>query len=97
MGNGVLAKAPLAAALKPKLAADALLVSDANPAYTAFCDAEGFSHETVNLSQGQRINGAYHVQNVNAYHSRFKQWLAGTLPRRGNPLPAKLLWLAAGF
>jgi len=76
MGNGALTKGRLTAALKPKLAADALLVSDANPTYTAFCDAEGFSHETVNLSQGQRINGAYHVQNVNAYHSRFKQWLA---------------------
>jgi transposase-like protein len=76
MGNGALTKARLTAALKPKLATDALLVSDANPTYTTFCDAEGFSHETVNLSQGQRINGAYHVQNVNAYHSRFKQWLA---------------------
>jgi hypothetical protein len=57
------------------LDSDVLLVSDANPSYTAFCHDEGFSHEIVNLSQGQRVNGAYHVQNVNAYHSRLKQWL----------------------
>ena len=74
-GNGPLTKALLTASLKSPLDTDALLVSDANPTYTAFCDAEGFSHEVVNLSQGQRVNGAFHVQNVNAYHSRFKQWL----------------------
>ena len=49
MGNGALTKARLTAALKPKLAADALLVSGVNPTYTAFCEGGGFSHETVNL------------------------------------------------
>ena len=75
-GNGPPTKARLTTALKSALAADALSVSDGNPAYTAFCDAEGSSHEAVNLSQGQRVNGAYHVQNVNACHSRFRLWLA---------------------
>ena len=74
-GNGPLTKSRLTATLKPVLDVDALLVSDANPTYSAFCHAEGISHEAVNLSQGQRVNGAYHVQNVNAYHSRFKQWI----------------------
>jgi transposase-like protein len=95
MGNGALTKGRLTAALKPKLAADALLVSDANPTYTAFCDAEGFSHETVNLSQGQRIKGAYHVQNVNAYHSRFKQWLARFHGVATHYLPNYLGWRRA--
>lgn len=95
MGNGALTKARLTAALKPELAADALLVSDANPAYTAFCDAQGFSHETVNLSQGQRIKGAYHVQNVNAYHSRFKQWLARFHGVATHYLPNYLGWRRA--
>jgi hypothetical protein len=27
------------------------------------------------LSAGVRVSGAVHVQNVNAYHSRFKEWL----------------------
>ena len=74
-GNGPLTKICLSALLKLVLDSDALLVSDANPSYTAFCHDEGFSHEIVNLSQGQRVNGAFHVQNVNAYHSRLKQWL----------------------
>lgn len=42
MDNGDLTKARLTAALKPKLATDALLISDANPTYTAYCDSEGF-------------------------------------------------------
>jgi hypothetical protein len=33
------------------------------------------SHEIVNLSKGQRVNGAFHVQHVNAYHSWLKEWL----------------------
>ncbi len=74
-GNGPITKSVLAAYLKPVLDPDALLVSDSNPTYDAFCKAEHITHETVNLSQGQRVKGAYHVQNVNAYHSRFKAWL----------------------
>jgi hypothetical protein len=74
-GNGPLTKTLLVASLKPALDTDALLVSDANPTYKAFCMTEGISHEVVNFSQGQRVRGAFHVQNVNAYHSRFKQWL----------------------
>jgi transposase-like protein len=95
MGNGALTKDRLTAALKPKLATDALLVSDANPTYTAFCDAEGISHKAVNLSQGMRINGAYHVQNVNAYHSRFKQWLARFHGVATHYLPNYLGWRRA--
>jgi transposase-like protein len=75
MGTGALSKSQLTAVLTPLLDADVLLVSDANPTYAAFCQSEGISHEVVNLSKGQRVNGAFHVQNVNAYHSRFKEWL----------------------
>ncbi|WP_245569043.1 IS1595 family transposase, partial [Desulfobacter curvatus] len=48
---------------------------DGHTAYQTFCDAENFSHEVVNLSKGGRVKGAFHLQNVNAYHSRFKGWL----------------------
>ena len=55
---------------------DALLVSDGHRAYKAFAHAEGITYETVNLSKGQRVTkGAYHIQNVNAYNSRFENWL----------------------
>jgi len=29
----------------------------------------------VNLSAGIRVDGAWHIQNVNAYHSRLKTWV----------------------
>jgi hypothetical protein len=31
--------------------------------------------EAVNLRTGVRARGAVHIQNVNAWHSRFKSWL----------------------
>lgn len=50
-------------------------MSDANATYHYFAAEAGISHEAVNLSAGVRVKGAYHVQNVNAYHSRLHQWL----------------------
>jgi len=76
IGKGPITKVALATYLKPVIDSDTLLVSDGNPIYSAFCKSENISHEAVNLSQGQRgVRGAYHVQNVNAYHSHFKNWL----------------------
>jgi len=94
-GNGQLTKARLTDALKPVLDTDALLVSDANPTYTAFCRTEGISHEAVNLSQGQRVKGAFHIQNVNAYHSRFKLWLERFHGVATHYLPNYLGWRRA--
>jgi hypothetical protein len=33
-------------------------------------------HDAVNLSQGERVRGPWHIQNANAYHGRLKAWLA---------------------
>ena len=57
------------------MARDALLVSDGNPTYRYFAQDAGISHDAINLSAGLRVNGAVHIQNVNAYHGRLKQWL----------------------
>jgi IS1 family transposase len=75
MGRGQMTKAELAGALQPVLAKDVLLVSDGNPTYRGFAQDAHLAHEAVNLSAGVRVNGAIHVQNVNAYHGRLKQWL----------------------
>ena len=74
-GNGPLTKAQLRECLPPVLDEDVLLVSDGNVTYRYFAAEAGLSHESVNLSAGVRVKGAYHVQNVNAYHSRLHQWL----------------------
>jgi len=74
-GTGPVTKAQLSKYLQPVLYDDALLVSDANATYHYFAAEAGITHEAVNLSQGVRVRGAFHVQNVNAYHSRLRQWL----------------------
>ena len=73
-GRGALKPKALHSHLLQKLASDVILMSDANRAYKTFARQAHIRHETVNLSQGRR--GSVHIQNVNAYHSRFKDWLA---------------------
>jgi len=80
-GRGALSAAALHAHLLPKLQTDVILVTDANAAYRQFARAAGIAHEWVNLNKGVRsrrrdnTGEAIHVQNVNSYHSRFKNWL----------------------
>ena len=74
-GRGALTAAALRQHLLPKLQPDVLLVSDANAAYRKFTREAGIAHQSVNLRRGIRTRGAIHLQHVNAYHSRFKNWL----------------------
>ncbi|MBD8656212.1 IS1595 family transposase [Oxalobacteraceae sp. CFBP 13730] len=80
-GRGALTAAQLDRDLLPRLNRQALLVSDGHPAYRAFARKHRIAHEAVNLHAGVRArrlgNLAIHVQNVNAYHQRFKAWLQG--------------------
>ncbi|MDW5419299.1 IS1595 family transposase [Iodobacter sp. CM08] len=61
--------------LSAVLAPDVMLCSDGAAAYRLATAHLGLSHCAVNLSQGIRVRGAYHVQNVNAYDSRLKNWM----------------------
>lgn len=66
----------IAAALGPVVAGDAVLCSDGAKAYAAFATGHGLHHEPVNLAAGIRVrDGAFHIQNVNAYHGRLKGWM----------------------
>jgi transposase-like protein len=95
-GRGALKVAQLERHLLPRLDRQALLVTDANAAYRAFSRRHGIAHQTVNLSAGVRvrpgIEGAIHVQNVNAYHSRFRAWLARFRGVASRYLPNYLGW-----
>jgi len=78
--DAVTGPAPLTAALLrrhlgPVLDHDVLLVTDGHAAYRTFARTDGISHQCVNLSAGERVRGAVHVQNVNGYHSRLRGWL----------------------
>jgi len=95
-GRGALKVVQLVRHLLPKLDPQALLVTDANAAYPAFARAHGITHQAVNLSAGERVRagveGAIHVQNVNAYHRRFKEWLSRFHGVASRWLPNYLGW-----
>ena len=64
------------AVLAPVVAGDAVPCSDGAEAYAAFAAEHGLHHEPVNLAAGIRVReGAFHIQNVNAYHGRPKGWM----------------------
>jgi transposase-like protein len=91
-GKGPVAKRHLHEHLLPVLDSDVLLVSDSNAAYRYFAKEAGITHEAVNLRSGERVRGAIHVQNVNAYHSRFRGWLARFHGVATHYLPNYLGW-----
>ncbi|MDT4848061.1 IS1595 family transposase ISPsta1 [compost metagenome] len=63
------------AALRPLLEPDAVLCTDSAAIYHSFAKAAGITHHRVNLRQKRRVDGAFHIQNVNAYHGRLKAWM----------------------
>ncbi len=58
------------------LAPDALLCSDGAGVYRATAHQFDLAHESVNVTAGQYVRQqVFHVQHVNAYDSRLKQWI----------------------
>lgn len=72
--------------LTPVVAKDTVLVSDGARAYASFATENGLGHEGLDASKGERRRGVFHIQNVNAYHSRLKTWM-----RRFNGVATKYL------
>jgi len=67
--------AHLAAVLQPVLAADAVLCTDGSAALAAAARHIGVEHHAINASIGLRLIGPWHINNVNGYHSRLKNWM----------------------
>jgi len=78
--------------MRPVVAADALLVSDSRAAYAQFADDTGLLHIALNASKGERTYASYHLQNVNAYISRLKDWLRRFKGVATHYLPSYLGW-----
>jgi transposase-like protein/IS1 family transposase len=74
-GRGPVSKAQLRQCLLPALDKDVLLVTDSNSVYRYFARDVDISYESINLRAKRRVRGAIHIQNVNAYHSRCREWL----------------------
>lgn len=67
--------AQVSAALRPVLPQDAVVCTDGSPMLASVAKVLDVEHHALNLSTGVRVRGPWHIQNVNAYHSRFKGWL----------------------
>ncbi len=58
------------------LAPDALLCSDGAGVYRATAQRYNLMHESIKVSAGQHVRQqVFHIQHVNAYDSRLKQWI----------------------
>ena len=91
-GLGPVTKRQLHQHLPPVPNKDVLLVSESNAAYRYFARETGISHQAVKLRAGERVRGAVHVQNVNAYHRRLREWLARFRGVATRYLPHYLGW-----
>jgi hypothetical protein len=91
-GKGPVTKAQLKRCLPAVIDQDVLLVTDANASYRYFARDLGISHKWINLRAGVRVSGAIHIQNVNAYHSRFREWMSRFHGVATHYLPNYLGW-----
>ncbi|MCS3833175.1 hypothetical protein HNP10_001936 [Aeromonas veronii] len=60
---------------KPLVSPDAVLCRDGAGVYASFSQTQGITHQVVHNRQGERVVGAYHIQHVNGYHHRLKEWM----------------------
>jgi transposase-like protein len=68
-------KAAVMALLKPLLPIDAVVCSDGAGSISQAAKELGLEHHAVLGTSGRHAVGAWHIQNVNAYHSRLKTWV----------------------
>lgn len=63
-------------ALEGRIGPDTVLCADGAAAYRLFAERENILLKEINRSQGQHVvERVFHIQNVNAYGSRLKQWM----------------------
>ena len=65
----------LQSAIEPVVDDDIVLVTDGHRAYPPCAAALGVRHEALNLSGGERVREAFHIQTLNNRHSQLKDFL----------------------
>lgn len=83
------------AVLPGALADDAVLCTDGSNMLATVARELGLEHHAVNTLRGERIRGAWHIQNVNGYHARLKQWMHRFKGVATSYLPNYLGWFRA--
>ena len=71
---------------------DSVLVTDGRPSYGTFAHERGMLHIAVVAKQGERVYEGFHIQNVNAYAARFKDWMRAFKGVASKHLPSYLGW-----
>lgn len=80
-------------AIEPCVAADALLCSDGARPFAFAARKIGLHHEALNTRAGVRVReDVFHIQNVNAYDSRLKDWIRRFHGVATRYLPNYLTW-----
>lgn len=62
------------------------------PPYGAFARANNIPFQILNARRGVHRHDIYHVNSVNAYHSRLKRWLRPFNGVSSKYLPKYLVW-----
>lgn len=80
--------------LNGRISIQATVCADAHLAHEKLADMLGFEFKELVTSAGQHvIEGIYHIQHVNSYHSHFKRWIGGVFHGVATEyLPHYLAW-----
>ncbi len=81
--------------LRIAVAHDAVLCTDGSNFLAAVAKALGLEHHAVDVQSGQRVRGAWHIQNVNAHHSRVREWMRRLKGVATSYLPNYFGWFRA--
>ena len=82
--------------LEPRINDDILLVTDGNNVYPPCAKSLGVRHEALNLSAGERVRGAAHIQTANSRHSGLKDFLSRYRGVSSKSLENYLRWCERG-
>jgi len=85
-GTGPVSSQWLQSHFKKHISSDCVLITDGAASFSSFCSKLAVKHKIVINKEGLRVQGAYHIQNVNSYHSSLKTWM-----RRFNGVATKYL------
>ena len=71
---------------------DCVLCSDAAAGYRKYASTKQIPLQVLNATRGAKRYGLYHLNNVNAYHSRLKRWINPFNGVSTKYLPNYLVW-----
>jgi len=85
-------KASVSHVLRIAVAPDAVLCTDGSNFLAAVAKALALEHQPVAVQSGERVRGAWHIQNANAYHGRLEEWMRRYRGVATSYLPNYLGW-----